>query len=595
MTHDSIAASALEQWRDLATQALKGADYEKVLVGCNNAGLRTDPLYTSADLPAQAILGVPGGPWELLQDLGSTEGEAWKSLALEAASNGQLLIDASPAGHEDLPWKSGLCPLGDKELAAFRNSLSGECRLLVEAHLDPAAGLKRLQTAGGGRLLADPWLGRALGSQVSPKDVYAALVPALGQEDLPGIFSSCGCGWHEAGVDAAGELALALASLDEALAATPPELRPHLLEGYAIQLSCDREFFTTIAKFRALRRLLDSLLEAWELKANVPLPLFARTSWRELSLADPWSNLLRTGSQAAAAACGGIAALSVHTFLDASGPWQNAQGPAASEHGLARRTARNTQHLLQREGCLGEVADPGGGSYYIESMSARLAEAAWERFREIHRKGGLAAILQQGLPAEWSRAQRRRELEELDRGRRVLVGVNRYSNLLEKLRMPLDGHRRLERGSLEFHRVAEPWEELRGPGEPLPLNVIRFGSTAATSARWDFVRQYLAAGGLQAEERACKKESLAGELDELAGQGDAPWLLCATDADLPDLLRQVRKAAGRERLLVLAANPKMLKADLPEDPALEWIHMGRPQLEILTSLRDALRKGEPHA
>src|SRR3569833_3613456 len=100
--------------------------------------------------------------------------------------------------------------------------------------------------------------------------------------------------------------------------------------------------------------------------------------------------MLRTTVACCAAGVGGADVVTVQPFDAALGL------PDA----FARRIARNTQILLVEEGHLARVLDPAGGSWYVESLTEDIAQAAWDWFTEIARAGGLARALTGGLVAE---------------------------------------------------------------------------------------------------------------------------------------------------------------------------------------------------
>src|SRR3954470_7581978 len=105
---------------------------------------------------------------------------------------------------------------------------------------------------------------------------------------------------------------------------------------------------------------------------------------------DPWVNLLRTTVACFAAGVGGSDVVTVQPFDAALGLPDR----------FSRRIARNTQNLLVEEGSLARVLDPAGGSWYVESLTEDLAQAAWAWFTEIERAGGLVAALDSGLVAD---------------------------------------------------------------------------------------------------------------------------------------------------------------------------------------------------
>ncbi len=147
--------------------------------------------------------------------------------------------------------------------------------------------------------------------------------------------------------------------------------------------SATTDQFMTIAKLRAARRLWARVAEACSVEP-VGQRQHAITSAAAMSGDDPWLNVVRATVACLGAGLGGAHAVTVRP------------AGAGLESGRARRLARNTQLLLLEESSLGQVIDPGGGAWYVESLSARLAERAWERFQRIEADGGMAEALRSG-------------------------------------------------------------------------------------------------------------------------------------------------------------------------------------------------------
>ena len=139
---------------------------------------------------------------------------------------------------------------------------------------------------------------------------------------------------------------------------------------------------------------------------------------------DPWVNLLRTTVACFAAGVGGADVVTVQPFDAALG----------LPDSFSRRIARNTQSLLVEEGHLARVLDPAGGSWYVESLTDELAQAAWAWFTEIERAGGLAAALDSGLVRDRiARRLGRPRRSGSPRGATPITGVSEFPNLAEKL------------------------------------------------------------------------------------------------------------------------------------------------------------------
>jgi methylmalonyl-CoA mutase N-terminal domain/subunit len=149
------------------------------------------------------------------------------------------------------------------------------------------------------------------------------------------------------------------------------------LSRVTLGLSADAMMFQTLARTRAARALWARVCAASGV--DVPARIEARSSRRMLSAADPWTNLLRLTAAGFGAGAGGCDALVLDPFDLAAG------SPSA----LAIRQARNIQLILMEEAHLGRVADPAGGSWFVESLTRDLAEAAWRRFQAVEAGGGI--------------------------------------------------------------------------------------------------------------------------------------------------------------------------------------------------------------
>jgi methylmalonyl-CoA mutase len=166
-----------------------------------------------------------------------------------------------------------------------------------------------------------------------------------------------------------------------------------------------------------------------------------------LSARDPQMNGLRATSGAFAAAVGGANSITVLPF----------DGLAHKINGQGRRLARNTQVILAEEAHLFRVVDPAAGSGTIEAMTDVLAEAAWKRFQEIEKQGGIVAAIAEGTLLHDIAEAREARIARAASGVTTIVGVNAYvaeeTSPAEVRRTPVGPHPRLE-----FKRVAEIFE-----------------------------------------------------------------------------------------------------------------------------------------
>ncbi len=257
--------------------------------------------------------------------------------------------------------------------------------------------------------------------------------------------------YHGSGASAVQELAYALATGVQYLR----DLEGHGMEAVRacsqllFVLAVGRDFFMEIAKLRAVRQIWTLALGTWGLPSeSLAMRLQAVTSPRTLTVRDPWVNLMRAASESFAAFAGGADLLTVL-------PLDTAIGPSNS---LARRLAANTNTILAEESSLGRVADPAGGSWYVEELTEQLAEKAWDLFREIEAQGGMRRMLLEGRIAQQLESTAAAKRKAINQRRDPITGVSQYADLSEEpLNRPGDDLGQLRRS---FQPPKEPNPEV---------------------------------------------------------------------------------------------------------------------------------------
>ena len=263
------------------------------------------------------------------------------------------------------------------------------------------------------------------------------------QDHLPEWNTISISGYHmrEAGSTAAQEVAFTLANAVEYVqAAIAAGLE---VDDFAPRLSfffaCHSDFFEEIAKFRAARRLWARTMEL-RFGANDPRSMMLRfhtqTGGATLTAQQPDNNIVRTTLEALAAILGGTQSL--HT---------NAKDEAlALPSEDSARLALRTQQILAYESGVAGTVDPLGGSYYLESTTDRIEHEAGELMASIDTLGGAMAAIDQGFQQREIQDNAYRLQMELESGRRIVVGVNRFGEdrepLIGLLRVDTDVARR---------------------------------------------------------------------------------------------------------------------------------------------------------
>ncbi len=186
--------------------------------------------------------------------------------------------------------------------------------------------------------------------------------------------------------------------------------------------SISSDFFAQIAKLRAARWLWAHVVVAsgGEPRSGA-MEIHARTSRFTKTQRDPWVNMLRATAECTAAVLGG--AQSVATL-----PFDVAIGPPGE---LAERVARNTQVVLREESHLDAVADPAGGSWFVEKLTFDLGRAAWEELQRIEAAGGILRAMASGRLADPVREVARTAQGRVATRKTPIVGVSEFPNLQE--------------------------------------------------------------------------------------------------------------------------------------------------------------------
>jgi len=176
--------------------------------------------------------------------------------------------------------------------------------------------------------------------------------------------------------------------------------------------------FMEIAKMRAARYLWSKNMEALEAKnpKSLALRTHSQTSGWSLTEQDPFNNVTRTAMEAMAATMGGTQSLHTNSLDEA----------IALPTDFSARIARNTQLHLQLETDITYTADPWGGSYYVEKLTADLIDRAEALMAEVAELGGMTKAIEAGIPKLRIEEAAAKKQARIDSGADIIVGVNAF-------------------------------------------------------------------------------------------------------------------------------------------------------------------------
>jgi methylmalonyl-CoA mutase, N-terminal domain len=242
-------------------------------------------------------------------------------------------------------------------------------------------------------------------------------------EHMPLMHPVSISGYHirEAGSNAAQELAF---TLSNGFALVEACLERGLdVDSFAPRLSfffnAHLDFFEEIAKYRAARRIWARQMRD-KYGAQDPrswlMRFHTQTAGVSLTAQQPEVNLIRTAIEALAAVLGGTQSLHTNSFDEALA--------LPTEHAV--RLALRTQQVIAHETGVVNSIDPLGGSYYLEQLTDELERQAYDYFEQIEDLGGVIPAIEQNFQQREIAEASFRYQSEVERGERIVVGVNRY-------------------------------------------------------------------------------------------------------------------------------------------------------------------------
>ncbi|AZB56001.1 methylmalonyl-CoA mutase [Cereibacter sphaeroides] len=454
----------LDAWRKLAEKELKGKSPDS-LTWNTLEGIPVKPLYTKADLEGMDHLdGVPGvapftrgvratmyagRPWTIRQYAGFSTAEASNAFYRKALAAGQQGVSvafdlATHRGYDsDHPrvvgdvGKAGVAIDSIEDMKILFDGIPLE-KISVSMTMNGAVipilanfivtgeeqGVPRAALSGTiqNDILKEFMVRNTYIYPPEPSMRIIADIIEYTSKEMPKFNSISISGYHmqEAGANLVQELAYTLADGREYVRAALA--RGMNVDDFAGRLSfffaIGMNFFMEAAKLRAARLLWHRIMSEFAPKkpGSLMLRTHCQTSGVSLQEQDPYNNVIRTAYEAMSAALGGTQSLHTNALDEA----------IALPTEFSARIARNTQIILQEETGVTRVVDPLAGSYYVESLTAELAEKAWALIEEVEAMGGMTKAVASGMPKLRIEESAARRQAAIDRGEDVIVGVNKY-------------------------------------------------------------------------------------------------------------------------------------------------------------------------
>ena len=604
-----FTAPSAQEWRDKIEVDLKGADYQKKMVWRTNEGFSMEPFYRKEDVDKLPLVNaLPGefpyvrgnkaadNAWHVRQDIKCACPKEANAKALDILGKGvdslgfcipadklsaeyiEQLLDGIYVECVELNFHT--CQRHSLELARlldayFRAKGADLTKIEGSIAFDP---LEKLLTKGADRtaLLAD---GKQIIEIFAEYPNFRAL--AVNAFKLT-----------DAGAYSYQDLGYALAWGNEYLnSLTELGVAPEAVAGnLKFNLGINGVYFMEIAKLRAARMLWAQVVAQYTAdKEAAKMHVCAYTTTYNQTIFDSYVNLLRSQTETMSAALGGVESIVVRPF----------DLPYETPTEFAERIARNQQLLLKDECHFDRMVDVAGGSYFIEELTAALAQQAWKLFLSVEEAGGFLKAAQAGTIQTAINETNKTRHANAGKRKEFLLGTNQFPNFTEKSegKQPAacccacgGGKEGTDTVAIQSTRLASDFEALRLTTEQAPKTPVAFmltiGNLAMRQARAQFSCNFLAAAGYKVIDNLGFPTVEEG-VDKAIEAGADIVVICSSDDEYAEYAIPAFKYLDGRAMFVVAGAPACAE-ELKAAGIENFIHVRVDQLQTLKAYNQKL-------
>lgn len=614
-----------EEWMEVITKDLKGADFRKKLVWKTDEGFNVNPFYRAEDIEGfRATENLPGefpyvrgtkkdNNWYVrreikVEDFAEANKKARALLERGVTSLGFHLPENAVSAANIEILLQGIAP--DKVELNFATCISRTIDLarlvkeyIVSRNLDVMECFGSIEYDPFRKILkkgidTPDWIQKAVEivKIMAPLPRYRAITVTGNMMNDAGAFSYQELGYS---LSYGNEVLSALIEngIDRSMAAKKIKFK----------FGVGSNYFMEIAKFRAARWLWAEIVDAYKpqclhdcdnkaadgtCRCAAKMNIHAVTSRFNQSLYDPYVNLLRTQTEAMSATLGTVDSLTVRPFDEAF------EIPTD----FAERIAVNQQLLLKEESHFDKITDPSSGSYYIETLTSSLAEQAWKLFLETDHDGFYNA-LKAGVVQDAVNASANDRFNAAANRREILLGTNQYPNFGEVISRKMketaehgcgcggNDEQKSPLKRLNTRRLSNAFDELRlateRSGKRPKVFMLTIGNLAMRLARSQFSSNFFACAGYEIIDNLGFKSTEEG-IDAARAKNADVVVLCSSDDEYAIFAPEVYNLLkGGKELLVVAGAPACMD-DLKAAGIEYFIHTRSNVLETLKAFNEKL-------
>ncbi len=605
-----------EVWESKIKTDLKGADYNKKLIWKTNEGIDVKPYYRAEHLSGLKYLDTcpgdfpytrgtfTGNNWDIRQNIIVGKYEEANKKALHFVSrgvnsigfdltkknkitHGQLVNLIKNLNVESVLLNfiiGGRAPL----IAEFLNSI------IISGKTDPDKIKGSVDFDSLGEIT---FKGRFYENEKKDFMQLQSLV-AFAESNLPclRVIAINGIKFNNAGASTVEELGLCLAIGSEYLSKlidsglSLKNITRHIQFNFGV----GSNYFMEIAKLRAARLLWAKIVEAYGADDNElgKTYIHSETSSWNKTIYDPYTNILRTTTEAMSAILGSTNSLTVNPF----------DFIYSSPSEFSERIARNIQHIIKEESYFNKVVDPSAGSYYIENLTDLIAERAWNIFITIENLGGYIEAIKKGYIQSMIEKTVTQRKDNLATRAEVLLGTNRFPNLNEMVGSEINSSKAhtgnmgdkksIKIKPVEIKRGAEEFEKLRLQAESSKsmrpkVFMFTYGDLAIRRARSTFAGNFFACGGYEVIDNLGFNTVKEG-IDEAIASKPSIVVVCSSDDEYAAITPIIYKKLKDKALIVMAGIPDCI-TELKELGIEHFVYSGINILDELKKYHELLK------